>query len=155
MKIRQYERGDCNEAASMDMVYEISRAGITANNGGDVDRVAVFGNPQTRKVVWVPYGSIVQVQNQIFKIKRGELKKDIGERCHYGDLHDQSVECLSDFEGRLHSMEDLEGQMAIPRFLNNNLASRISHFTFDLTKNKIQNDKSGLKKWRKYVELFG
>jgi len=153
MKIRQYERGDCNEAAHLGLSYEISTSRLTANGGGETDLVSVFRNPKTKRRVWVPYGSQILIKKESFIVERGELKEELGNRFHYGDVHDQIIKCLIDGESNAHSMEDLIGQLVSIESLNNSFWARRKHFSFDLEHNKIQSEETKRAKWKEYNSL--
>jgi len=115
---RQYERSDCLEKCYLGQELEIGIAQITANMGGEVDPVHTFGNPANKKVVWVPYGSRIEMEDGeryiVIKGKKrpwliyfgGPLMSDRGPN-HV----DSSIECLLDESGKLHSMWDFRGEI--------------------------------------------
>jgi len=101
--MRQYEKVDCIEDVKEGQKLEIGVSHINACIGGQVDLVLVFGNPKTMKNVWVPYNSKVEIDGREYKVLRGKLNRDVGDRLF---THDQSIECLLDKEGKLHHMSD-------------------------------------------------
>jgi len=118
MSRRQYELSDCLEKCYLGQELSIGIALMPANMGGEVDPVHTFGNPENNNVVWVPYGSEIEMKNEqkytVIKGERmpwlayfgGHLMSDRGSN----DV-DKSIGCLCDQSGKLHSMWDFNGEI--------------------------------------------
>lgn len=122
--MRQYEKNDCVEKAKIGQKLEIGYSVISISPGCEVDYVAIFGNPETMKVVFVPFGSKIKIGDEEYKIIQG--KKYAGKRYaptrkynpgvgpEYGkitgDIWNYSTECLLDKDKKLHSLEDFMGK---------------------------------------------
>lgn len=108
---RQYERIDCLEMAVEGQGLEVAQAVISTGNGADCDLVGVLGNPATRNAVWVPYGSVIEVDGVEYKIIQGRNEpahNNIGGTRPFT----QSPECLLEASGRIHSMSNFFGKRA-------------------------------------------
>lgn len=103
--MRQYELSDCLEDVEYNTGYKVVQALLTANGLGDTDLVIGFGNPSTRNLVWIPYGSIVKIQDQQYRVIQGEKDEFKGNRQKYN----QSIYCLKDKKG-LHDIYDYLGK---------------------------------------------
>jgi hypothetical protein len=131
--MRQYEKKDCVEEAKKNQKLGIGRSCISIPTYGEVDYVVVFGNDQTNKIVFVPFGSKIKIEDEEYKIIEGE--KYAGKRycktqeytlpwyrlnpkVSYGE-YDHSSKCLLDKDKKLHDLEDFIGKEAI--FLGRNL----------------------------------
>jgi len=100
---RQYEQSDCSEEAQEGQRLQIAKTILPANEGGECDSVLVFGNPETKKISWVPYGSKFSLDSEIYIVIRGERggnprREDVN--------YDQSLKCIVDNEDNLYSMWD-------------------------------------------------
>tara|TARA_Y100000310_G_scaffold124700_1_gene123465 strand:- start:86348 stop:86890 length:543 start_codon:yes stop_codon:yes gene_type:complete len=107
--MRQYEKGDCLEEAIEGQVLNIGTANIPANPFGECDLVTVFGNPESNKVTWLPYNSIFKIENNLYKVIKGELSPFKGDRI---DVYDQSSSCFINLQGKLNCMYDFIGKEA-------------------------------------------
>lgn len=130
--MRQYEKEDCVEVAKRNQKLGIGTATISISPGCEVDYVAVFGNPETNKIVFVPFGSKMKIENEEYKIIKGEKyagkryaptrKYNPGVGPEYGkitgEIWNYSAECLLDKDKKLHSLEDFMGKEVI--FLGRN-----------------------------------
>lgn len=133
--MRQYERADCSATAVEGQKLEIAETPINAHIGGTVDKVLIFGNPETREIVWVPYKSVVEIDGELYKVKRGNLDIFVGSREF---TRDQSVECLSDKNGRLHSMNDFIDREATVKKINSSRLGNLSQYLFDWQHKKLE-----------------
>lgn len=130
--MRQYEKEDCVEVAKRNQKLGIGNSVISISPGCEVDYVAVFGNDQTKNIVWVPFGSKIKIENKEYKIIEGE--KYAGKRyCKTKEYtlpwyrlkpkvsvgkYNHSTKCLLDNDKKLHSLEDFMGKEVI--FLGRN-----------------------------------
>ncbi|MCH7568881.1 MAG: hypothetical protein IIA87_05680 [Nanoarchaeota archaeon] len=133
MAVRQYERVDCQENAVLGQRYDIAEAWISGVFGTDI--VTIFGNQLTDKIVWVPYGSELMIDQRPYTLKKGNLSRFSGDR---GYTKNQSNDCLQDEQGELHSMYDMRGRSALVERLNNSMSARAKQFLFDLIHNKLK-----------------
>ena len=118
--MRQYEKCDCVEYAKRGQNLRVGISWISISPGCEVDYVAVFGNPETHKVVWVPFGSRIKIENGEYEIIEGE--KYAGKRyCKTQEYtlpwwmsrakisvgeYDHSSQCLLDKNKKLHNLEE-------------------------------------------------
>jgi len=135
MPARQYEKADCNEQAVLGVQYEVAEASIVANGGGEMDIVIVFGNPVTRRIVWVPYGSEIKIDEKEFIVKRGNLRSYQGDRLF---THDQSLDCLVEKDKKTYSLFDFRGKKTQVSVLNNSFLSALEQSLFDWYHYKLE-----------------
>lgn len=118
--MRQYEKEDCIEEVKKGQKLDVGRTTISVHLYGGVDFVAVFGNPKTNNVVFVPFGSKIKIENDEYKLIKGE--KYAGNRyCKTKEYTlpwyrfkpkvsegkwNHSTKCLLDKNKTLHSLED-------------------------------------------------
>lgn len=117
--MRQYEKKDCLEKAVRGQKLGISYSIISIPGSGEVDEVVCFGNNQTNKVVWVPFGSKVSINGEIYRIIKGEKKqgKRYSKTKEYAYLlnrpprifegpYDYSTKCLIDKSKKFHDLAE-------------------------------------------------
>ncbi len=108
--MRQYERSDCLETGTKNQELEISRAYSAIHwilALYKISVVSVFGNPKNRKSVWLPYGSVVEIEGRKYRIVKGERIE--GDR---PGKFDGSSDCLLGGDKKLYYMENFEGKIA-------------------------------------------
>jgi hypothetical protein len=132
--MRQYEKRDCSEKAKKGQKLEISLSYIPTaskceceitdvsytSTASKCEIAAIFGNPKTRNIVWVPFGSKVLIENYEYEIIKGKeyavkryvrTKEDILHLLRFKpkvsvERYNRSVKCFLDKDKQLHSMED-------------------------------------------------
>ena len=138
--MRQYEKNDCPEDSFVGQELEVCRSVSSVWN--EADLVVGFGNPKTRKLVWVPYGSKVSIDCQGYDIIRGELYKTGGLRVW---TRDQSVVCLRNRDGILESIDTHFKKPAKVIYLEDSFLSNLSNAFFDWRYLKSEKSQNG---WR-------
>ncbi len=140
---RQYEHRDCTEAGKIGTNYTITRV-HSRLSPKSIDIFAAFLNPETRGIVWIPYGSQVELEGKVYTIHRGELSKAITCRPY---TFDQSPRCLE--EQRNRGLDD-EGKPefydllyffeceAKPTRLESGFSSQAQRWYFDLKHHKLR-----------------
>jgi len=104
--MRQYEYENCIEKkVKKGQVLEVRFTNITSGCC-DADLTLVFANPKTNNVVWVPYGSKVNIENKLYSIIQGEVFRGRNSRCF-------STECLLDDRREVYDLYDYKGKNAI------------------------------------------
>jgi hypothetical protein len=108
--MRQYELEDCVETEyRVGQKLKVVHIYQNADQGsGETDVVVIFGNPETKKSVFVPFNSKVRIEDNIYTVIRGEPFE--GRR---SNTYNCSPKCLLDKEGKLHSLEDFFGKQAV------------------------------------------
>jgi len=141
---RQYEKMDCFEDTVKGQVLHVVDIPMYANGAGDVDRVVVFGNPQTKRVVWVPYNSEVSIDCVRYKVLRGKLKNhkwNVGKFGWFdsarGYTSDQDIECLVNLEGKVHSIKDFECRDVYVSKVANSTLNKFLIYMYDKRNNKL------------------
>ena len=147
--MRQYERQDCNAFVRKDQELEVAYVQASIYATGSCDMVLIFGNPKTREVVWIPYSSRVQIEGEEFKVLRGESFH--GRRGP--DTPSQSVECLLDEDGNLHSMYDFMNQKATVIEVCSSKSEAIRQLLFDRKHGKLEPGKNLVDLLRNYAVI--
>ncbi len=145
MPERQYELMDCLENGIIGAVYRIGYANSIDNKFGHEDKVIGFNNPKTRKIVFIPYGSMIRMDGLEYIVERGKLKPYEGERMFEGKgvivnrrifTHDQDIRCLRNNHG-ISSMLDFMEKKAEVIKLNDSVTARLERYFFDVAHNKL------------------
>lgn len=95
--MRQYKKSNCPERAEVGQKLEVAEASICSGEWEECYCVIGFGNPETRKLSWVPYNSKVKIGVKVYTFLRGKS-------C---DGYGRSVKCLRDENGHLHNLDDM------------------------------------------------